>query len=467
MSAGADVSDAAMLKRYVNDVLVNTEMSGSHLTLPEHPQPVIQPDHLERALNDPRVLFSPAHRGDEPTRRLRLLFRFALWLRYSPPGHVPAHLASRAARLRFGVWSLPPRMGWPPEWSSLQAVWSATGPPGPGDYLELTEDLVLAEARAARDDWLAQLNGWEDDPWLAARHQRDPGSLESDLRWMTTTWPRPARGERPWPESPAHLTLESDDGDRGAHDRVATDLAELHWLPRGAQRSASVALLPDRPGVARLVPWLFPSAALVVVGLFAATFAQAAAWSALGLLVAGIAVAGSLPSRLTGLALLRVPAASAVGLVVLMSLTPRWWLAPWGWTVGAGLLVLTALYLVLELRLHGAGRRAAYPRGLALAAIGAGHAFLLSLLVLAFVAPALAERGECLAGWWSVNPWLGRTLGPGCTDLNGGHAAAPAGVLVLMTGWSLAVGLAAQILWDDRPVTAPLGRLRRVRGATR
>jgi len=39
-------------------------------------------------------------------------------------------------------------------------------------------------------------------------------------------------------------------------------------------------------------------------------------------------------------------------------------------------------------------------------------------------------------------------------------------VLLLMTGWSLAVGLAAQILWDDRPVTAPLGRLRRVRGST-
>jgi hypothetical protein len=151
--------------------------------------------------------------------------------------------------------------------------------------------------------------------------------------------------------------------------------------------------------------------------------------------------------------------------VVLLSLTARWWLAPRGWTVGVGLLVLAALYLVLESRLHGAGWRA-YPRGLALAVIGAGHAFVLSLAVLAFVAPSVADHGECLAGWWSANPWSGRTLPPGCADLGGGHAAAPAGVLVLMTGWSLAVGLAAQILWDDRPVTAPLGRLRRVRGAT-
>jgi hypothetical protein len=38
-------------------------------------------------------------------------------------------------------------------------------------------------------------------------------------------------------------------------------------------------------------------------------------------------------------------------------------------------------------------------------------------------------------------------------------------VLLLMTGWSFALGLAAQILWDDRPVTAPLGRIRRAKGA--
>ncbi|MGH3980605.1 MAG: hypothetical protein ACRDRZ_16675, partial [Pseudonocardiaceae bacterium] len=243
--------------------------------------------------------------------------------------------------------------------------------------------------------------------------------------------------------------------------------AELHWLPRGSLSSATAALLPDRPLVSRLLPWLFPLAALVVVGLFAATLAQAAAWSAVVLLMLGVAVAGFAPSRFTGLALLRVPSAAAVGLVVLLSLTPRWWLAPWGWTVGAGLLALAALYLVLELRLHGAGRWWAYPRGLGLAAIGAGHAFVLSLVVLAFVAPAVAERGECLVGWWSANPWVARTLEGCCADLGGGHGEAPAGVLVLMTGWSLAVGLAAQILWDDRPVTAPLGRLRRVRGATR
>jgi hypothetical protein len=448
-------------ERYVAGFLVTEPAPADApvLLLPGEPRP-IHPADVERALDDPRVLFAAGR--DEPRARLPMLFHFAMWLRATPPEYLPSELASRAARFRFGVWSLPPRMGWPDQWRSLRVPWSAADTTG---YAVLSRKVVLAEARAARDDWLAQLNDWEDDPWLAARHQRDPGSLESDLRWMTTTWPRAPRGKPPWSKPSDHLTLESDDSDRGLYDRVATDLAELHWLPRGAQRSASVALLPDRPAVARLVPWLFPLAALVVVGLFAATFAQAAAWSALGLLVVGVAVVGYVPSRLTGLALLRVPAAAAVGLVVLMSLTPRWWLAPWGWTVGAGLLVLATLYLVLELRLHGAGRRRAYPRGLALAGIGAGHAFMLSLLVLAFVAPAVAERGECLDGWWSTNPWAARTLE--CAALKGEHAEAPVGVLVLMTGWSLAVGLAAQILWDDRPVTAPLGRLRRVRGAAR
>ncbi|HKR48596.1 MAG TPA: hypothetical protein VJT72_03260, partial [Pseudonocardiaceae bacterium] len=303
----------------------------------------------------------------------------------------------------------------------LIVEWSSSGPPGRDDEIEFSWELVLAEARAARDDWLAQLNAWEDDPWLAARHQRDPARLESDLRWLTTTWPRPQRGEPAWPGSPGYLNLEPEGvQDRSAYQRVATDLAELHWLPRGSLRSATAALLPDRPG-ARFLPWLFPLAALAVIGLFTGTLVQAAMWSALGLLVLGIGLAGALPSRLSGLALLRIPAAAAVGQVVLLSLTPRWWLAPWGWTVGAGLLVIAGFYLVLESRLHGARRRWAYPRGLVIAGIGALYAFVLSLAVLAFVAPSVAERGECLDSWWSASPWSARTLADSCAELNGGR----------------------------------------------
>ena len=460
----------AVFERYLDDVVASADAAGAQVELPDHPQPVIRPGDLERSLDNPRVLFPSTDQG-EPRERLRLLCTFALWLRHSPPGHVPRNLASRAARLRFAVWTLPPRTNWE-QWRSLTLEWSWS----PGDHIKLSREMVLAEAQAARDDWLAQLNAWEDDPWLADRHQREPTSLESDLRWLTTTWPRPRRGQPAWPGKGGYLTLEPEGvKDRSAYQRVATEVAELHWLPRGSLRSATAALLPR---LARFLPWLGPLAALVVVGLFVGTLVPAAgpfvgalvcvaAWSALGLLTLGLGVAGAMPSRVIGLALLRIPAAVAVGQVVLLSLTPRWWLAPAGWRVGAGLLGIAALYLVLESRLHGARRWWAYPRGLVIAGIGALYSFVLSLVVLAFVAPSVAERGECLDRWWSASPWAARTLTlEGCTELNGGQAAAPAGVLLLMTGWSLAVGLAAQILWDDRPVTAPLGRLRRVRGVT-
>jgi len=461
---------AAVFERYLNDVLKSADALGGLVELPDHPQPVIQPRDLERALSDPQGVLSSTDQG-QPRECLGLLCTFALWLRHSPPTHVPSYLASRAARLRFGIWSLPVRMGWPQEWNSLPVEWAWNGP---GHHMKLSREMILAEAQAARDDWLAHLNAWEDDPWLAGRHQRDPGSLEADLRWLTMTWPRQPHGEPAWPGGPPYLTLEPQGSkDHSAYYRVATDLAELHWLPRGSLRSATAALVPDQDDawvpswLGRLVPWLYPSATLGVVGLFVSAHVHAAACCALGLLVSGVAVAGALPSRLSGLALLRIPAAAAVGLVVLISLTSRWWLAPRGWMVGAGLLVIAAFYLVLESRLHGARRWWAYPRGLIIAAIAALHAFILSLGCLAFVVPVLADHGGCLDGWWSTSPWSARILTGDCARDLGQQAAAPAaGVLLLMTGWSLAVGLAAQILWDDRPVTAPLGRLRRVRGTT-
>lgn len=454
-----------VMQRYLEEVLLSTPAPASaQVLVPSSPRR-IQTVDLERALDDPRTLFAPADH-DELKERLRVLVHFALWLGDSPPGYLPRRFASRAARLRFHVWSLPARMGWPPEWRSLKVAWSTVETPRDDDRVVLSQELVLAEARVARDDWLAYLNTWEDDPWLATRHQHDPNLLESDLWWLTMTWPRPRRGAQPWPGEPSYLNLEAEGTkDHSTYQRVASDLAELHWLPRGALHPAAYALLPQSR-FARLLPWVFPLTTLVIVGLFAGTLVSAAAWSGLGLLGAGVALAATAPSRLTGLALLRVPAAAAVGLVVLLSLTSRWWLAPWGWTVGAGLLVLAAFYLMLESRLHGAGLRA-YPRGILLAAIAAGYAFVLSLVAFAFVAPVVADHGECLTGWWSANPWSARTLPPSCADLNGGRAQAPAGVLLLMTGWSLAGGLAAQILWDDRPLTAPLGRLRRVRGGTR
>lgn len=90
--------------------------------------------------------------------------------------------------------------------------------------------------------------------------------------------------------------------------------------------------------------------------------------------------------------------------------------------------------------------------------------------MLGFVAPAVAENGGCLDGWWTVSAFESRPLTADCAEqleLPAGAAVPPAAaVLTLMAGWSVVIGLSAQVLWDDRPISAPLGRVRRARGAS-
>jgi hypothetical protein len=148
--------DAAVFERYLSEVMTSVQESGTQVRTPRRPQPTISPNNLERVLNDPRLLF-PSPEPGEPRKQLILLYTFALWLRYSPSGHVPRHLESRAARLRFGIWSLAPRMGWPPEWDEMKVTWSVAEAPRDSEYTVFSPEVVLAEARVARDDWLAYL----------------------------------------------------------------------------------------------------------------------------------------------------------------------------------------------------------------------------------------------------------------------------------------------------------------------
>lgn len=180
--------------------------------------------------------------------------------------------------------------------------------------------------------------------------------------------------------------------------------------------------------------------------------------------------AGLLAPSHASLALARVPAAIVVGQAVMLSMTPRWWVADGGWPIGLSLFVLALGYLVYDSRSHGSPRGRAVARGAGLLAIAASYAFCISIAVLAFVAPVVAERGECLGAWWTAGPFEQRPPPDGCAgklDLDpGATLPAAAGVLTLMAGWSIGVGLAAQVLWDDRSISAPLGRVRRVRGAS-
>ncbi|MGH3623232.1 MAG: hypothetical protein ACRDQ5_15780 [Sciscionella sp.] len=407
---------------------------------------------LDTLLDDPTRISGFADRG--PDGRVRQLVHLALWLGRIPRADLPVHAVSRGARFRFLVWSLHFRL-------LAAGVDADLLPPVVGE-VHLGEDVVLEFARAAREEWLGHLKSWEDDPWLATLHAADDRRFRRELLWLTETWPasKHLHSER-LALVPADATKQERAQD---HLRVAADVAETHWLPRSSLLGAARAFEP-RWRWTRWVPLalaLPPTAVLAGFSLFG--WADLARYAAVAVLLALFAVA-FLSNRRDSLLLLRLPAAVGVGAVALLSFTPRWWLAGSGWKVGAGLLAAAWLYLALESRLHSARGWSAVGRSLLLVLLGALYAFVLNLAVLGFVAPAVAENGQCLAGWWTHWPWDPLPLNAACRHvLNAGHGAAPGGVLVLMSGWSLAVGLAAQILWDDRPVTAPLGRLRRVRG---
>ncbi|OLT29300.1 hypothetical protein BJF83_11965 [Nocardiopsis sp. CNR-923] len=66
------------------------------------------------------------------------------------------------------------------------------------------------------------------------------------------------------------------------------------------------------------------------------------------------------------------------------------------------------------------------------------HALLIALLGLAWIVPVFSENGHLFRGAWTLYP----------------DAALAA--LLQAGAWCLVAGVFSQILWDDRPLTAPL-----------
>jgi hypothetical protein len=151
-----------------------------------------------------------------------------------------------------------------------------------------------------------------------------------------------------------------------------------------------------------------------------------------------------LGSSWSGVWLLRMPAASAVGVIALVSFLPGDWLQrpADGWLAVLALSAVSYGYLVVEARNHGVAEGASLRRALAVAAAGAAHALMVSLIGLVIVAPAFANSGPGIASLWRH---------PGYR-----HSGLE---LALATAWCLAVGVFSQILWDDRPITAQLAHL--------
>lgn len=349
-----------------------------------------------------------------------------------------------AARLRFLVLSEPQRHRaeahdpWLP--TELTSVFGEQGLLGSVFGEESWHELI-ARCREARWYWQQILGEYESHPLLA---QASPKELEGELATLVF-----ARRGQPLLISGAAL---AEPARASADDTsVLTEAIEEHLLPRfnlvavarlathGRDRAERFWRLAVVVGVAATA-----AAAVVLAGTGRFAAGALAASGSYALLVAGVVGLGRLWAAQW---LLRLPAAAAVGLVVLVSLPPAWWQQDRvGWV--PGLLPGAAFgYLVVEARNHGVGGGAAVSRALGVTIVGALHALLICLVGLVLVAPSYVDRGAQLADLWCKGD-LGRAWG----------------VLALAGAWCLAVGVFSQILWDDRPITAPLAHLQWRRG---
>jgi hypothetical protein len=372
---------------------------------------------------------------------------------------VPEHAAADAAllrplaaRLRFLVLSEP--MRWRGE---KEAAWWAWDPDqqfggagivgrafGPDSWR-----LLVSRCREARREWQGCLDAYQSHPLLS---QAKPHELEQELAALIFRHAHASRFRRvggplglpaPPVDQLAPLTAE----DRA----VIADMADRHLLPRFALLTVTgLGLFDDT----RWLRW-----ARTILAVAVAAIGAAAAGCAVALLVhpatilaaacyllicAGVTV---FPAEWGAMWLLRMPAASAVGIIALVGLLPGGWVGtpPRGWLAAGTLVAVSFGYLLIEARNHGVAPAAALARSVLVVAVGAVQALLVSLIALEVVTPAFAGDGgdgKALLAIWRQ---------PGY-----GHAGL---ALALAAAWCLAVGVFSQILWDDRPITAPLAHL--------
>jgi hypothetical protein len=344
---------------------------------------------------------------------------------------VRAHLA----RLRYHVVTAPFRDN-PPE-SRDRRTWRGS------------DARVVAEARQARDDWVDVLDTRDDRLALLRSIE-----VDRDLTELTRL----------------PITLKSLDGTSDRPDAADTaawrHAVRYHLLPRFALAAAAAAawrLAGPRPQVwsaAALVATIFAVAA-AALGCHDAAGLWGRSWFTLSALAAaatyGLVVLAAIEEpAMSWPWLLRQPASSAIGLLVLATVSPAWWRRDYagdpqitGWA-SVGLVLAGAGYLFVEAANHGVRGRALC-RPLIVTAAGLVHGLLVAELMLRFLFPVVAEYADLAGspvgtgGWW--------------------HETTPTGqlpaweLLAFATAWGFSAGVGGQILWDDQPVTAPLSHL--------
>jgi hypothetical protein len=346
-----------------------------------------------------------------------------------------------AARLRFLALSEPMR------WRGQEGAWWAWEPDqvfGASGVLDRTLGerswgLVVGRCQESRRIWQQCLDSYQSHPLLS---QARPAEMEAELQAVVFS------------EHVRHAPLVlsarplAEQAPATAEDAaVAEEIVERHLLPRFD--IASVAFLgvyddSHRRKLTRTVAAVMTAfvglAALACAASLEIRVATALAAACYVLIGAGVVVYGSAWAAPW---LLRLPAAAAVGVIALVSILPGGWLdpPPAGWLAALALAAAACGYLVVQARNLGVAGNSLW-RAVAVAAIGAAHALMVSLLGLVVVAPAFVQDGRGLTEIWQHPRY--------------GHAGT---VLLLATTWCLAVGVFSQILWDDRPITAPLAHL--------
>ena len=345
---------------------------------------------------------------------------------------------------------------------------------------EGTDRLFLARSRRARWEWSKLLGCHES---LLALDSATPGEIEAETDLLLFECPggrNTGPGDRAVfprlgpPLAMNHQRLE--DVKRTSRYTIedvslASGVAEQHLLPRyRVLATARVALsLAERPCWGRAIaavtlclgilalagalasPWL---SSVPLTGWSTLSFAAGLAGAAYAVGLCGITMHGrtwALPW------LLRIPAAAAIGLLIVTTMHPSWWGAafeptsmeipgrepgaqpPAGPAMTALFLAAAAFaYLLTNARNTGVGTCAALLRAFLVWCIASAHALLIALLGLAWIVPVFSENGHIFRNAWPLYP----------------DAAL---VALLQAGaWCLVAGVFSQILWDDRPLTAPL-----------
>lgn len=293
-------------------------------------------------------------------------------------------------------------------------------------------------ARRARERWLRQFLRARQHPVLA---RWKPADAEREARLLVTDGLGDAR--RRW----ARLRLRDptqNDADAPRPPAVELLLLRGFALPRFMLTEVRqlIGSHDRRPAERwwRALPWalLIAAAAVLVVALVGGfSLVPAAAAGVLGYLAIGVRAVGA-GAWATYPFLLRLPASAAIGTLLVLGFGPAGWVSdPQPWTM---LLLVAAAYgyLVVEARNHDVDRLAAMRRALAVLLIGLLHALVVAVIAAVTLAPAFLE------GFSTISATDGAGMG---------------WFVSLLAAAGLAVGVFAQVLWDDRPVTYPLTHL--------